>query len=325
MNRRAFLGALAIARLSPRARLKPRAPRRRSEREPLGERSQSLTSEGWKISEIRTHVHVQNASGVTHVWLPTPLVGAAYQQTLGDTYVAENGRVVMVEGDEFDVLLAEWGDGADPVLDLTSRVATRSNTASLTTPTVAPPADFTSLERFLRPTRLYPIDGPLKAFATEAGRGASTDIERARAIFTRIAASGSSADAPARGLTEAQCADRSALFAAACRAAGIPARAIYGLRLVSPGAADATRAQASRAEVYLVGFGWVPVDVAASTFGTWDGRWVAFNAAQDLTLPKTKHAPLPFFMHPQAETANGFVNGLDAAAFRYDITVRDAL
>lgn len=282
MNRRDFLLAAAIV---------PRAV-------------QSLTSEGWRIFEIATHVHIQNASGTTRVWLPTPLVGAPYQQTLGDTYNAEHGRVVMVESDDLDLLLAEWTDGADPVLDLTSRVATRAYAVDLAKPLVEPPADFAAFAHFLRPTFAYRLDEAFKAkAATVAGKG--TDLERARRIF----AWSRTEDAP----------ERCALLVASARAVGIPARVLSGLRLDS---ANATRAQFTRAEVYLVGFGWVPVDAAANTFGAWDGDWIAFNSAQDVPLPKTKHGVLPFFMHPQAETANGFSNGLDPSAFRYDISVR---
>jgi len=292
MNRREFLIAGAfLARLTAR---------RSAEGEEAG---QSLTAEGWRIVEITTHVHVQNAGGTTRVWLPTPLVGAPYQQTLGDTYNADHGRVVMVESDELDLLLAEWTDGADPVLDLTSRVATRACAVDLTKPAVAPPADFSSFERFLRPTFAYRLDERFKSQA-RAIAGSGTDLERARRIFawTQTRDEG----------------DRSALLAATARAVGIPARVLYGLRIA---AGDATRAQRTRAEVYLVGFGWVPVD---SRFGSWDGDWIAFNAAQDVPLPKTKHGVLPYFMHPQAETANGFANGLDAATFRYEIRIRES-
>ena len=111
---------------------------------------------------------------------------------------------------------------------------------------------------------------------------------------------------------------------------------LFGLGL---GVADATKAQQTRAEVYLVGFGWVPVDLRPSArppsprggteviqgFGSWEGDWIAFNNAQDVPLPKMKHGVLPFFMHPQAETANGFPNSLDPSTFRYDISVRGAV
>jgi len=317
MNRRGFLlTATVLARLKPSRS----AFLCRSERESSAERPQSLTAEGWRIFEVKTHVHVQNASGVTRVWLPTPLVGAPYQQTLGDTYIAENGRVVMVEGEDLDLLLAEWTEGASPVVDLTSRIATRAHAVDLTTPKVAPPADLSSFERFLRPTRLYAVDGSVRALASGATRGAGTDIDKARAIGDWIGARVSKSGSVACGLADPQCADRNALFAALSRAAGIPARVLYGLSLVST---DATKAQRSRGEVYLVGFGWVPLD-AGRLFGSWDETWIALNSAQDVVLPKAKHGTLPFFMHPQAETANGSANSLEPATFRYDIDVRES-
>jgi hypothetical protein len=250
---------------------------------------------------VATHVHVQNASGTTRVWLPTPLVGAPYQQTLGDTYNAEHGRVVMVESEEFDVLLAEWIDVADPVLDLTSRVAVRGHAVDVNTPTVPPPADFNAFARFLRPTFAYRLDEAFKTKAAAiAGRG--TDLDRARRIFA---------------WSRTQEGDRAGLLAATARGVGIPARVLSGLSL---GAPDATRAQQARVELYLVGFGWVP---AGDAFGSWDGDWIAFNAAQDFALPKTKHGVLPFFMHPHAESAAGFTDGLEPSTFRYDISVRE--
>ncbi len=346
MNRREFIGAVALV---------PRVV-------------QSLATEGWRLFEITTHVHVQNASGITRAWLPTPLVGRPYQQTLGDTYQAEGGRVVMVESEDLDVLYAEWPAGADPILTLTSRVATRDVAADLTMPGVAPPPDLSSFARDLRPTKLIPIDGVVKQTADQITRGAGTDLDKARAIYEWIV-DHTFRDPAVRGcgigdirfMLETQnfggkCADINALFVGLCRASGVPARDVYGLR-VGPSKRftslglktdNATTAQHCRAEVYLVGFGWVPVDPAdvrkvaleeppghldvsnakvrdarARLFGTWEMNWVAFNTAHDVMLPKSPGRTLPYFMYPQAETANGRADSLDPAAFRYEIAVRD--
>ena len=42
------------------------------------------------------------------------------------------------------------------------------------------------LEHFLRPTKLLPTDGIVKATATEITRGAKTDIEKARTVYEWI-------------------------------------------------------------------------------------------------------------------------------------------
>jgi len=158
------------------------------------------------------------------------------------------------------------------------------------------------------------------------------------------------------GVLGGKCADLNALFVALARAEGIPARDVYGLR-VAPSAlgakslgregGDVTRAQHCRAEFYLPTHGWVPVDpadvrkvvleedggkalddpmvaaVRARLFGSWEMNWVAYNYAHDLVLPGAKRGPVPFFMYPQAETADGRLDSLDAEAFAYSISARE--
>lgn len=329
------------------------------------------TIERWRVFEITTRVNVLEPSGLTRVWLPTPLAVAPYQKTLGDTYYAGAGRVVMVETNENepDTLTATWDAGVEPSLTLISRVATTGHAANLTTPTVPPPADLTSFSRFLRPTRLIPIDGIVKTTATAITRGAGTDFEKARAIYDWIVEN-TVRDPETRGCgigdirfmlesknLSGKCADLNALFVGLARAAGLPARDVYGLRVAGSktGARslgltsdDATRAQHCRAEVYLTGYGWVPVDPAdvrkvmldeppgrlaiddekvqsarARLFGSWEMNWIAYNFAHDVTLPGSKRGTLGYFMYPQGETDNGRLDSLDPDGFKYTITVRE--
>ena len=112
-----------------------------------------------RIFEITTRIEILQPSGSTRVWMPTPLAVAPYQETLGDTYhLGEDGRSVMVENEDVDMLVAEWPAGAAPLLTLTSRVATMGHAANLAEPTVAPPLSLDAFSRFLRPTRLIPTD-----------------------------------------------------------------------------------------------------------------------------------------------------------------------
>lgn len=68
-----------------------------------------------------------------------------------------------------------------------------------------------------------------------------------------------------------KCADLNALYVGLARAAGLPARHIYGLRINKSDLGykslglptdKATKGQHCRAEVYLSQYGWVPVDPA---------------------------------------------------------------
>src|SRR4029079_2505995 len=197
-----------------------------------------------RIFEIITRIEILQPSGPTRVWVPTPLAVAPYQETLGDTYhLGEDGRSVMVENEDVDMLVAEWPAGAAPLLTLTSRVATMGHAANLAGPTVAPPLSLDGFARFLRPTRLIPTDGIVKETAATITRGAGTDFEKARAIYDWIVdhtfrdpktvgcGTGDIRFMLESGNLGGKCADLNALFVGLCRASGIPARGVYGLRV----------------------------------------------------------------------------------------------
>lgn len=325
-----------------------------------------------RIFEITTRVEILKPSGPTRLWLPTPIASTPYQETLGDTYhLGEGGRSVMAENEEVDMLVAEWPSGAEPLLTLTSRVATKGHAADLSAPTVAPPATLDAFARFLRPTKLIPIDGIVKQTAAKVTRGAGTDLEKARAIYEWIVdntfrdpkilgcGTGDIRFMLETGNLGGKCADINALFVGLARASGLPARDVYGLRVAkselalrSLGLASdlASRGQHCRAEVYLVGYGWVPIDPAdvrkvaleeppgnlpmtdehvraarARLFGSWEMNWIAYNTANDVALPGSKRAAatLPYLMYPQCETADGRLDSLDPESFSYEITSRE--
>lgn len=323
----------------------------------------------WRTFEITTRIDVLQAAGPTRVWVPMPLAAAPFQRTFGDNYLADEGHASMFETDDLDMLVADWPDGVTPRLKVVSRVATRDHGADLTKPTV-PPADMKSLSAFLGPTRLIPTDGIVKSTSDKIAKGPGTDLDRARAIYEWIVENmfrnpttpdgvqGDIRSMLETGNLSGKRADVNGLFVALARAAGLPARNLYGLRVAKSdrgfpslglSSDNATTAQHCRAEVYLVGYGWVPVDPAdvrtvaleeplenlplnservrearVWLFGSWETNWVAYNFANDVTLPGSKSRPIPFLMYPQAETANGRLDSLEPAAFKYEITVREA-
>ena len=151
-----------------------------------------------------------------------------------------------------------------------------------------------------------------------------------------------------------KCADLNALFVGLARSVGVPARDIYGVRVADSAeykslgkSGDITKAQHCRAEFYASGYGWVPVDPAdvrklvleenggtpltdpriqkarAKLFGSFEMNWLAYNYAADLRLPNSTGDTLPFFMYPQAETANERRDSLDADSVRYRLTSRE--
>jgi transglutaminase-like putative cysteine protease len=150
-----------------------------------------------------------------------------------------------------------------------------------------------------------------------------------------------------------KCADLNALYVGLARAAGLPARDVYGVRVADSAeykslgkSGDITRAQHCRAEVHLNAFGWVPVDPAdvrkvvleekpgltladpivqrarAKLFGQWEMNWLAYNYGHDVKLPHSAGGPVAFLMYPQAETAEGRRDSLDPASFKYQMSSR---
>jgi transglutaminase-like putative cysteine protease len=360
MNRRDFLrsaGAVSVSLAFPKT---------------WGLPAEGATSDIWRTFEVKTRVEILKSSGVTRVWLPAGLISKTpFQKTLSSGFGAEGGTARIVEGrdDGLGIIAAEFPAGVKPILTHTSRIATKDYAVDLSASGNAPQADRAELDHFLRPTKLLPTDGIVKATATEITSGAKTDIEKARAIYEWIV-DNTFRDPKTRGcgvgdihfMLESKdlggkCADLNALYVGLARAAGLPARDVYGIRIAkselgykSLGASseNITKAQHCRAEVYIGGYGWVPVDPAemrrvvleeppgnrtlddemvkrarARLFGSWEMNWMAYNFAHDVALPRSTGAPVGFLMYPQAATTDGRLDSLDPDSFKYEITSRE--
>jgi transglutaminase-like putative cysteine protease len=334
--------------------------------------SQVTTPDRWRTFQVTTRVEVLKTSGMTRVWVPTALISETpFQKTLTNTFNCEGGTAKMVESmsDALGIISAEFPSGVRPILTVTNRIATKNCAVDLAAPSMAPKEDRAELEHFLRPTKLLPTDGIVKATASEITKGAKTDVEKARAIYDWIV-DNTFRNPKTRGcgagdirfMLESRdlggkCADLNALYVGLARAAGLPARDVYGIRVAksemgykSLGASseNVTKAQHCRAEVYLGDFGWVPVDPAdvrkvvleeppgnrqleddmvkkarARLFGSWEMNWIAYNFAHDVALPGSNGAPVGFLMYPQAETAVGRLDSLDPDNFKYEITSKE--
>ena len=334
--------------------------------------SQVNTLDRWRTFQVTTRVEVLKTSGTTRVWVPAALISdTPFQKTLTNAFDCEGGTAKMVEskGDALGIIAAEFPAGVRPILTVTSRIATKDCTIDLTARGTAPKKDRAELEHFLQPTKLLPTDGIVKATASEITKGAKTDVEKARAIYEWIV-DNTFRNPKTRGcgvgdirfMLESRdlggkCADLNALYVGLARAAGLPARDVYGIRVArsemgykSLGASseNVTKAQHCRAEVYLDDHGWVPLDPAdvrkvvleeppgnrsldddmvknarVRLFGSWEMNWMAYNFAHDVALPGSNGAPVGFFMYPQAETTDGRLDSLDPDNFKYEITSRE--
>lgn len=327
---------------------------------------------GGRTFEVLTRIEILKPSGPTRVWVPTALIAETpFQKALANSFHAEGGTAQLVESkaDGLGIVVAEFPSGARPAVTVTTRIETNDYTVDFSKASEQEKPNRAELEHFLRPTKLMPTDGIVKKTATEITAGAKTDLEKARAIYEWIVEN-TFRNPKTRGCGTGdirfmletkdlggKCADLNALYVGLARAAGLPARDVYGIRVakselgyksLGPSTENITKAQHCRAEVYLSDYGWVPVDPAdvrkvvleeppgkrplddemvkkarARLFGSWEMNWMAYNYAHDVTLPGTKRGSLGFLMYPQAETEAGLLDCLDPDNFKYEISSRE--
>jgi len=329
----------------------------------------------WRTVELVTKLELDKPEGKMQAWIPLPSVKEDEWMRPGETQWTGNAaKVERVRDPKYgaEMLHVTWKDGESaPVIQVTSRVAMRDRDIDLSKPGKAKSLSDAERKLNLEGTELIPVDGIVKQTSDKivAAANAKSDIEKARAIYdwvventvrvasTRGCGIGDVASMLKSGNLGGKCADLNALYVGLTRAAGVPARDVYGIRVIpsqfgykslGAGSANVTKAQHCRAEVFLEGFGWVPVDpadvrkvmleeppanlgindpkvVAArkALFGAWEGNWVAYNTAHDVALPGSSHPQLGFLMYPQAERASLLLDCLDPDKFRYALTATE--
>ncbi|WP_457605874.1 transglutaminase-like domain-containing protein [Nitratifractor sp.] len=227
-----------------------------------------------------------------------------------------------------------------------------------------------SVKRFLKPTEHIPTDGKIKAKAKKLTKGVSDRFERVKRIYDWVTqvtfrdpkvigcGVGNAGKMMESGYFGGKCTDISSLFVALLRAAGIPAREIFGIRLGrshfskalgkadEKGFANITTWQHCRAEYYIPGIGWVPSDPADITklelvesrkyddpkvqelkrryLHSWEMNWVGFNWGRDFILsPKPEQYPINMLGYPYAEVEDEPLDYYLPSSFIYKITSRE--
>src|SRR6187431_1983163 len=262
MNRREFLGAMAVAPVAVRG----------------------LTVTASRTFEVITKIDLDESHDAGVAWIPLPLKRTApFQIDRGHTVAgnADKTRVELLPGSGAAILVAEWGHMMPPpTVTVTMRVETMDYSVPLTAPNGAKRSP--NLDAYLKPTKLIPLDGIVKQTSDAITKGRANDLAKARAIYDWIVENTvrdpevkGCGLGDIRGMLEmknlsGKCADLNALFVGLARAAGLPARDLYGVRVApssqfpSLGRAggNVTTAQHCRAEVWADGYGWIPVDPA---------------------------------------------------------------
>ena len=295
----------------------------------------------------------QPAAKEVRLWIPYP-VSSQYQdisavRVKGD--FAQSG-VYTDRKYQTPILYAQWPVGSKKRHLSFSFKVVRQEAGRRNFPKKEAAWDPADYAMWLAPSSLGPIDGPVKSLADSIVKGKTTVLARAKAVYDWICDNmyrnpktigcgmgNVCALLKSRG---GKCTDIHSVFVALCRAAGIPAREIFGIRIGKKSGQDITKWQHCWAEFYLPGYGWVPVDPADVRkmmlkkklrlsdpetarlrryfWGGWDAYRVKLALGRDLILnPPQKGAPLNTFGYPYAEVGGKPLDFYKPTAFKYHI------
>ena len=348
MHRRAFVkagAAVAIGSLLPRS----------GDATEIG---QPVTNA--RLFEVTTTIDMVEPEAGMQLWLPLFQSAGGYQRMVGTRW--ESDAQVRVDRDPLfgaSALHARWANGQAPQrLSVVERVATWDRAQA----DGALPVTRAEREFWTRPSATIPTNGIVRDTARRIVGDVRDPKAQARAIYDWVVANtwrdpataGCGTGNIAAMLKDkkygGKCVDINSLMVGLCRAVGIPAREIYGVRLASSArfkslgrAGDVTGGQHCRAEIFLEEAGWFPVDpadvrkavleeklpvdsppivqLANELFGSWEGNWGGYNSANGITLADAPRSPsFPFLMYPCAMSDKSSPNCLDAGKFAYRIT-----
>ena len=197
------------------------------------------------------------------------------------------------------------------------------------------------IKNYLLPSRLVPLDGKIREWASEVVERAhaKTDLEKARAIYEHVVSTvkyDKTGTGWGRGdiyyacdSRRGNCTDFHAIFIGYARAIGVPARFAMGFPLPRERGSGRISGYHCWAEFYAKGIGWIPVDASEAAkdparrlyfFGAHDENRIQFSRDRDLVLtPLQAGPPLNFFIYPYAEVDGKEFQGLETGYHFQDV------
>lgn len=175
------------------------------------------------------------------------------------------------------------------------------------------------LEKYLEANKLVTLSPRVRELAASITEDKSTTMDKARAIYDYVFENMSyDKTVPGWGFGDTEracdmktgnCTDFHSFFISLCRASGIPAKFLIGIKL-----SKKNKGQAGYhcwAEFYVEGFGWVPVDISEAWkdkskkeyyFGTLCEDRIEFTHGRDIILePAQDGEPLNYLIYPYVE------------------------
>lgn len=311
-----------------------------------------------KSGTVTYEFKVEAAQGAKNfkLWIPYPVSDS--NQEISNPAVTGNYTSYEVVDDEANktrYVAAVWDTvPAAPELNFTFRVDSHyGKGTALAEGAQTVPAE---IEPYLKDSQYIPCLNPeIVKNAKEATASAKTLLEKARGVYDwTIVHTFRDPDVKGCGLGRAletltkakgggKCADISSVFVTVLRAAGVPARDVFGLRI--PGKTGEISGDFHCwSEFYLPGAGWVqadPADVRKAmltdklelgdektkeyTEFFWNGddlfRIALNRGARGLVFqPAQAGPPLEYFMYPYGEADGKSLDYFDPKAFGYKVT-----
>ncbi len=298
--------------------------------------------------ELTVTIAAPDDSKDVRVWIPYPVSNNT--QDISNVRINGNFTQSGIYGEKETGNLALYAEWATPTKDRTITLtfnATANELIRKDFPAVEP-AMPVEIKEYLKSTVFIPTDGKVKEIALSTTKGKQKISQKARAVYQWVVEN-TVRDPDTKGCgpgevdiqitkRSGKCADISSVFVSVARAAGVPAREVFGLRLGKKDEEDMTGGHHCWAEFYVPGYGWVPADPAdvrkimlvdkLDLKGAQDKIDYYFGAVDQYRIalarggrgyylnPRQNDGPLNYFMYPYAE-----VNGksLDWLAAQTDL------
>lgn len=318
----------------------------------------------------------KGSTGETKLWVPMP-TSNSYQTVKSVEFEGNYQQAYITENNQYgaSTLYATWDKAAKSrALKVKLVVETQDREPMqqglLNNYQMPEKIEYSvDVQEYLKATKHIKTDGIVQKFADKIVGSETNPLKKSQLIHQWIVANmerdnsvlgcgdGDVEKMLTTGVLKGKCTDINSVFVALARAAGIPAREVFGIRLgqaikmgkysqsafggAKEGVANENSGQHCRAEFYLAGFGWVPVDsadvakyrltekkavtdketqaVSKYLFGNWEANWMGYNHARDFTLyPAPELVPINNFGYPYAEIGGDPLNSFDAKEFGYE-------
>ena len=296
-------------------------------------------------------ISAQDAGKEAKLWIPYPVTDR--HQKVSDIKVSGDFASSGVYTDSTygtPMLYAQWPATAKSRKLSFSFAVDRQEIRQTNLPTTEPTWNRADYAEYLKPTSLGPIDGEVKTLADSITSGKKTVLEKARAIYDWCCSTmyrdpntvgcGKGDVCALLQKPGGKCTDISSVYIALCRAAGVPAREVFSVRLGKKAEEEITTYQHCWAEFFLPGYGWVtadPADVRKAMlveklelndskgkefreyfWGGIDAYRVVLAIGRDLVLnPPQSGTPLNTFGYPYAEVGGKVIDFYQPKSFIY--------